>query len=304
MDRRINNGLIFIMAFDMLSAAQSVWLGSLLQGVPVKHSLLAIFSIVAGFFLLLTFYRRDPWPPLDKQRLMLFAGLNLGTLATWLFLYESLRFVEPAMTAAVLYGANPIATLLITLILAGSLRGLTMGRFLVGIATVASMWMVAHTVLQGNSGMGRQDSETSLYGLLMALLTGCAMALVNVISKRIYDQGYKLHQLMSMRFFLLIAVCAFYSQGIGETLVHSGWAFLIIALLGNVVPLYCLQKGISMSEPALVSYVLLLTPILVFVFQLFDNRLILSGYSILAIAVVLFFAMLGLKVERQALQKQ
>ncbi|MCF5714916.1 hypothetical protein I9H06_00315 [Pseudomonas tremae] len=300
----MNNGLIFIMAFDMLSAAQSVWLGRLLQGVPVKHSLLVIFSIVAVFFLLITFYRRDPWPKLDKRRFLLFAGLNLGTLATWLFLYESLRFVEPAMTAAVLYGVNPIATLIITLTLAGSLKGLTTGRVLVGIATVASMWIVAHTVLEGNSGLGLQDNQSSIYGLLMAILTGCAMALVNVISKKIYDHGYKLHQLMSMRFFLLIAVCVFYSTGISETIMHSGWAFLVIAILGNVIPLYCLQKGISMSEPALVSYVLLLTPILVFMFQLFDNRLVLSSHSVLAIILVLLFATIGLKVEQKAIRNQ
>lgn len=303
MDRGMNNGLVFIMAFDILSAAQSVWLGSLLQGVPVEHSLLAIFSIVALFFLLVTLYRRDPWPALGRRNLALFVGLNLGTLATWLFLYESLQFVEPAMTAAVLYGVNPIATLLLTLALAGSLQGLTKGRLLVGVATVASMWLVAHTVLQGNSGLGEQDSASSLYGLLMAVLTGCAMALVNLISKRIYEQGYQLHQLMSMRFFLLIAFCALHGQGIGTSVADNGWAFLTIALLGNIIPLYFLQKGISLSEPSQVSYMLLLTPILVFAFQLFDSRLTLSSYSILAILVVLSFAIIGLKVEKNALQK-
>lgn len=270
----------------------------------MQHSLLVIFSVVALFFMLITAYRRDPWPAWEARRLMLFIGLNVGTLATWLFLYQSLRFVEPAMTAAVLYGVNPLATLVLTLILAGSLRGLTVGRVLVGVATIASMWLVAHTVLQGNSGMGQQDSKASLYGLLFAVLTGCAMASVNVISKRIYDQGYQLHQLMSMRFFLLIIVFAFYGQGLGESLGQNGWAFLAIALLGNVIPLYCLQKGISLADPAEVLYVLLLTPILVFVFQLFDNRLSLSGYSIIAILVVLFFALIGLKVEQKALRRQ
>lgn len=298
MDRGMSNGLLLVMVFDVLSAAQSVWLGRLLQGVTVEHSLLAIFSTVAGFFLLVTLYRRDPWPALTVRNALLFAGLNVGTLATWLFLYQSLRFIEPAMTAAVLYGVNPIATLLLGLLLAGSLQGLSKGRVLVGLATVASMWLVAHTVLQGNSSLGTQQGDSGPYGLAMAVMTGCAMASVNLISKRIYEQGYQLHQLMSMRFFLLILVCAFHASGFEQSVRDNAGAFLMIAVLGNIVPLYFLQKGISRSEPSQVAYVLLLTPILVFAFQLFDNRLHLSLYSILAIIVVLGFAMLGLKIEQ------
>ncbi|TDB52815.1 hypothetical protein C5467_15680 [Photorhabdus khanii subsp. guanajuatensis] len=300
---KMNKGILFVLTFDVLSAAQSVWLGSLLQGINVYNILFINFSIITIIFAILNYFHRDNQAVLNLRSIMNFLILNVATLGSWLFLYISLRYMEPALTAATLYGINPLATLIISVILLKQMRNLTPVKLLLSIFTIICMLLVGYTVSEGHSGLANVEHQQLILGFIMAILTGFCMATVNVVSKKIYDSGFTLYQLMSMRFFLLLIVSFYFSKELTIDLNTHLTAFMIIAIFGNVVPLFMLQKGIALISPVQVSYILLLTPLFVFAFQIFDSRLALSIYSLIAIISVVVISFIGLRIEKKQEEK-
>ncbi|PQQ31945.1 hypothetical protein C6H64_04385 [Photorhabdus luminescens] len=300
---KMNKGILFVLTFDVLSAAQSVWLGSLLQGINVYNVLFINFSIITIIFAILNYFHRDNQAVLNLRNVMYFLILNAATLGSWLFLYISLRYMEPALTAATLYGINPLATLIVSVVLLKQMKNLTAVKLLVSVFTIICMLLVGYTVSEGHSGLTNVEHRQLIHGFMMAILTGFCMAIINVVSKKIYDNGFNLYQLMSMRFFLLLIVSFYLSKDLTVDFNTYLTEFMIIAIFGNVIPLFMLQKGIALVPPVQVSYILLLTPLFVFVFQIFDSRLKLSIYSLIAIISVIIISFIGLKIEKNQEEK-
>ncbi|WP_350306514.1 hypothetical protein [Photorhabdus viridis] len=100
-----------------------------------------------------------------------------------------------------------------------------------------------------------------------------------------------------------LSISFYFSKGLTIDLNTHMTAFMTIAILGNVVPLFMLQKGIALISPVKVSYILLLTPLFVFAFQIFDSRLALSIYSLIAIISVVVISFIGLKIEKKQEEK-
>ncbi|MCW7550682.1 DMT family transporter, partial [Photorhabdus sp. APURE] len=240
---------------------------------------------------------------LNLRNIMYFLILNAATLGSWLFLYISLRYMEPALTAATLYGINPLATLIVSVFLLKQMRNLTSVKLLVSVFTIICMLLVGYTVSEGHSGLTNVENRKLIHGFIMAILTGFCMAIINVVSKKIYDNGFNLYQLMSMRFFLLLIVSFYLSKDLTADFNTHLTEFMIIAIFGNVIPLFMLQKGITLVPPVQVSYILLLTPLFVFVFQIFDSRLEFSIYSLIAIISVIIISFIGLKIEKNQEEK-
>ncbi|MBV7262657.1 DMT family transporter [Photobacterium sp. WH77] len=299
----MNKGVMFVLTFDVLSAAQSVWLGSLLQGVKIYNILFVNFAIISLTFALMNHFNKKDKATITIKDSFLFLVLNIGTLGSWLFLYISLKYIEPALTAATIYGINPLATLLVSLIVWKAFSELSKAKLFVSILTIGCMVIVGLTVTGGYSSVTNDGHHELTLGFIMAIMTGFCMAIVNVISKKIYENGFNLYQLMSMRFFLLLVVSFYMGSNIVNDIQEHAFAFVVIAILGNVIPLFMLQKGIALIPPRQVSYLLLLTPLFVFLFQYFDSRLQLSFYSLLAIMSVVVLSVLGSYIESRKKEK-
>jgi drug/metabolite transporter (DMT)-like permease len=295
----VNAGVLYIFSFSVLSAAQAVWVSSILQAENVYTVLFVIFVIVTAIFGTITAFGRKGDIELSGRSGIFLLVLNVATVGIWLFLYISLKYIEPALSATLIYGMNPIMTLGITVLLSDRRAMPSAARLVVAFLTIASMTAVGLTVVSGRSAIADAQTATMVVGLVMTVLTAICFALVNTISKKLYEFRFQQHHIMSMRFFLLIPVTFLLAEDISASLAEHWFAYLLIAVMGNVVPLYLLQTGIKKTEPMQAAYVLLLTPMLVFTFQYFDNRLEFSIFSLASILLVLMFSALGVYVEHR-----
>ncbi|MDG9668708.1 EamA family transporter [Hahella sp. CR1] len=294
----MNKGLMYVIIFDILSAAQSVWLGSLLQGISIFNILFINFSIITIVFVGLNLLSKKNSGKLTIENVVYFVILNISTLGSWFFLYSSLQYMEPALSAVTLYGINPLATLFVSVLIFRKASIMTTPKVAVAFLTIISMIVVGITVSEGESAITSYNNSEVMQGFIFAILTGFCMAVINVVSKKIYDNGFNLYQLMSLRFFALLIFSFLMSKEISIDFQQNISAFLIIAIIGNVIPLLMLQKGISISEPSKVAYTLLLTPIFVFMFQQLDDRISLSLHSLAAISTVVILSIVGTYIDR------
>lgn len=295
----MNTGVLYILSFGILSAAQAVWVSSILQDENVYTVLFVIFVIVTAIFGTITAFGKKGDIELSGRSGLFLLVLNVATVGIWLFLYISLKYIEPALSATLIYGMNPILTLGITVFLSARRVMPSAARLMVAFLTIVSMAAVGLTVVSGRSAVVGTETSKLVIGLLMTVLTAICFALVNTISKKLYEFRFQQHHIMSMRFFLLIPVTFLLADDIGASLSEHWFAYLVIAVLGNVVPLYLLQTGIKKTEPVQAAYMLLLTPMLVFTFQYFDNRLEFSIFSLASILLVLMFSALGVYTEHR-----
>lgn len=296
--RGLNIGVIYILSFSILSAAQSVWVGHLLQGIPFFDVVFVVFFLVFLFFISISSLNTKASKPLESKHVGSFVLINFATLGAWIFLYGSLSFIEPALTASTLYGINPLITLLSGYVLLEGAVRITLRKLVVALFSVLSLVLVGVTVMGGYSGVPASINEL-LSGYTLAILAGISMALVNVSSKKIYNYGYSVYQLMSLRFFILLIASFALADSPVEFFHENIKAFLAIAFFGNIAPLFLLQKGINHSDASSVAYLLLLTPLFVFFFQALDSRIDLSAFSLATIIAVCLFTFLGLRMEKQ-----
>ena len=233
----MNTGVFYIFSFSALSAAQAVWVSSILQDENVYTVLFVIFVVVTAIFGTITAFGKRGEMEVSARSGLFLLILNVATVGIWLFLYISLKYIEPALSATLIYGMNPIMTLGISIFLSDRRAMPSAVRLIVAFLTIVSMVAVGLTVVSGRSAIVDAEPGTLAVGLAMTVLTAICFALVNTISKKLYEFRFQQHHIMSLRFFLLIPVSFLLAEDVGRSLADHWLAYLVIAVLGTVVPL-------------------------------------------------------------------
>ncbi len=221
--------------------------------------------------------------------------LNFSTTLAWVGYFLGLKELEPAIVSAITLGFGPLITgfLLKVYRPRSEITGL---EKVAGMGILFSMFYLAIVSLTGQSAVTHIPQMNLVWGILFSFVGAMGIAGNTVFSKRISDAGFTATQIMSVRFFLLLAVC-----GIAVTLRRPDITTALsipgliaaIAIFGTIVPLYLLQRGIGLSEPMVVSLILPLGPVIVTLFQQADPRLTFSVFSLLGVILVTLFSALG-----------
>lgn len=281
-------GILYVVAFLVLANANAVFSGNLLQQLHPFTFLFWSFVITSGFFL---------------TRLLLSSGtcglaiglnasgpliiLNFTSALNWIGYFYALRYIEPAIVSAIMGGLGPVSTILLERIVRR--RQLPLYTYVVAMGILSGTVLLAWASLVGLSGIRPINVSDTLIGLAAAAIGGASQALNTIATKQLGECSWTATRIMAHRFYLLIIVAA--------VLAYSGPGFMIASsmqigglaiatLLGVIIPLWLLQRGILLSEPFTVAALLAWAPLLTYVFQVFDARIQWSMTSALGCSMI------------------
>lgn len=295
-------GVGYILVFNLLSGIQAVYLSGLLQKANLFATIAITFFFVSIFFLGVSFFmNREKNTDIPIAKFYNVLAINLTTAGSWLGLFVALKYIEPAVVSALANAIGPMLTLFITVKLAKSDK-LTRAELVSAIGVFFCMMLMIHSTINGTSALGNISRNHAIIGITMSFLCGLSMVLNTIFSKRLSNQGVKPHSIMTFRFILIILVSA-YIAGYNEIMVtmQQYWLrLLLVAMLGNVLPLYILQVGISKVSPLIVSFALVLAPLFYFLSQQFSSRISFSAETLIFILCSLMFLSYGIIAKSKA----
>ncbi|BEL87543.1 MULTISPECIES: hypothetical protein [Serratia] len=286
------SGPTYILGYCILGAAIDVFLSGLLQSIDLFVLLFWTFTLTwLGFFVIsVLFFPVKLRACLNAWKLILL--LNISTLGAWVGLFVGLKWTEPSILVAMLFGLSPIISVFIEIY----------NRNSVGVKNIVISVMLAFivAVLMILAVKGQRfnpfDSNT-LFVLalgLVCLVTSTCMAVGTYIAKSLSKQAFNAVNIQSFRFPLLIGVCALMlpSEGVLATTQSSFWMYLpIIVILGNILPLWMLQKGIELTSALTTNIIVNVSPCITLLLEVFDPSIAYSHMK-LAVLVMLLLVML------------
>ncbi|WP_407114316.1 EamA family transporter [Bradyrhizobium sp. LMG 9283] len=277
MANRFALGVFFVALYVVVSAAGEVYAASYFQQADVFVALLLSFAVVCLTFNLLA-RREGGEARVEKRSLLVLVALNVVTAISWIGLFIGLKYAEPAIVVAFMVALGPTATVwLNALIRRQGAPPASDSVVSVTIATIGSymIWISA----SGNAGV--EWGARSSFGIVLAIVAGLSLALTNILVKLLFDRGFSGRQVLAHRFYgtiLLLLGLVDHSSIVPEISQHW-FAIATIGLSTILVPLLLIQQGIRRVEPFTVNMVLSTAPIITFLFQYFDSRIVPSSHT-------------------------
>jgi drug/metabolite transporter (DMT)-like permease len=280
--------------YVILSCAKAVYLGYLEQGVHPMLMLLGCFGLVTLFFNATQLGDLRRYTARIRASARDVLVLNVCTTGSWVGYFAALAFLEPAIAIAILIGIEPVATVIITRVsqpAAPRLRSDVVTAL--GILVIALFLGVI--TFRGDSGLGALSTWHGSVGIACAIAAGVASAFVVVVSRRLASAGMTASQVMGSRFGFLLLACAGYAAiaglSLGPLVTHVG-AVVAVAVVGLLVPLFALQKGLEHGDPIFFVMIDSLSPVIMLAMQAFDPRITFSPLSLagsLAMVVIVAY---------------
>ncbi|WP_375784681.1 EamA family transporter [Bradyrhizobium sp. Pha-3] len=263
--------------YVVVSAAGEVYAASYFQQADVFFALLLSFAAVCLTFNLLAGHEGND-ATVTKSSLLIFVSLNLVTAISWIGLFIGLKYAEPAIVVAFMVALGPAATVWLNALIRR--QGVPPGSDIVVSVLIAAtgsymVWISA----SGNAGV--EWGARSSFGLFLAIVAGLSLALTNILIKLLFDRGFSGRQVLAHRFYgvilLLLGLVDHFS--IVPEISRHWFAIAAIGLSTIIVPLLLIQEGIRRIEPVTVNMVLSMAPIITFLFQFFDSRIVPSSHT-------------------------
>lgn len=275
--RQFAAGVLFIALYVVVSAGGEVFAASYFQQANVWVTLLFSFGIVSMTFNVLA-RREGIGAKVTKSSIVAFVSLNCVTAISWVGLFIGLKYAEPAIVVTFMVALGPTATAWLNALIRRQGRPPKSDiavSVLIAAIGVYMVWIAA----SGNAGI--EWGSRSSFGIFLAIAAGLSLSLTNILVKLLFDLGLSGRQVLAHRFYgaiLLLLALSDPSSILREISQH--WlAIIMIALTTIIVPLLLVQEGIRRVEPFTANMVLSTAPVITFLFQYFDSRIVPSLYT-------------------------
>jgi drug/metabolite transporter (DMT)-like permease len=273
-------GPLLVVFFGLSQAFRDVYLGGIFQRVEFFTVLLIAFGLSTIIFAgIATIRTPEQWRKLRGHGGTILA-MNLTTAMAWSSYFFALTWLEPAAVNTLHSGMGPLTVVVMgglgmRLAKAGHIGRAEMLSY-VGIAlSLAALWWV---VLTGRSGLPVGNVMATFAGLCLQMVSGSAITISMMYSKRMSDAGINAEVITALRYFGLIALAAVMTftrsgfRGIESPLDFATIALLATALM--IVPLFALQVGITRTSPLTTHVIRALGPVFVFALEQVDGRML------------------------------
>ena len=275
---------------------KEVYAAHLLQNMEPSLLIFSCFLVTSFYFNAVQGKNVKPYvASLRKNSKDIFL-LNLTTLGSWFSFFYAIKYIEPAVASTMTIAMGPLLTIILGTYLRPSSQVLKT-EILASVGLFIAIIILGFITWSGKSSIGLVATKETVVGFIAAIVCGVCIVGNTFFGKRLNDQGWSAAKVMAARFFLLLIISGFMFFRINpnmELLNNHFFNFMIIAIFGTIIPLYCLQRGIEKTEPITVSLAIAIAPLFTFLIQLFDSRLSSSIYSFAVIIFVLFFISLGI----------
>jgi drug/metabolite transporter (DMT)-like permease len=288
-------GIYFVILFVFLGAIQEVYIGKLVQEYP--PILAMTVTILYAFFFFISKNGRSTYSKLKrKMPLRLLILLNISSLLSWLGFFLSLKYIEPAISGSICFYLGPVLTTYYQYFNKYETHSIKRSDLISSIGLFVGLLILVTIAIQGESGMGQTPTSDSALGIFWAIVSAIGIVGNTIYSKSLNELQFNASDVMVVRFILLLLVgfsVSFINNSSFQILADRAGELLVISVVTVIVPLYILQKGIEITKPLTVSLLLAGMPILTFILQLFDDRLMASYQSLLGIIFCALFQIYG-----------
>lgn len=284
---RLSFGIGSLLVFSLLSAGNEVFVANRLQSIDYVTLLLLVFLPTSVLFVMLQLHR---WRAFlrqlvaDRRDVLL---VNLLTAVSWFGFFLGLRYVEPAIVAAIVVGIGPVVMLLVARVLrpASVIRATDL---IAAVGIIVALGLLTEGAVSGRTAVHQAPAPLEALGVGAALVSGISTAVAILYTKRLYDRSWSPDAVMAVRFWALVLATAAAVLIIRPTVVWSTVTWVSIAIIvsaGTIAPLYLFQLGVKHVEPVAVAIIAGAAPVFTVALQLLDPRLHWSALSIVGVTV-------------------
>lgn len=285
-------GVGSVLAYNVLTAVQDVATGNVEQVVSPFLLVLISFSFSAILFQGIAFAldRRNYRLPFSHRKQLL--QVNLQATGAWIGYFLGIKYLEPAVVAAILVGLGPVTALLVEVVTRAEK---SVGRAdLISTAGIfAGTVLLAAISITGRSSLVHLSPRQAWIGLAFTVVSAVFTVTTSYAMKGLSQAGCTPVTIMAHRFYVLVPA------SLGVVLAGGGdvrpllreWPSVFMIALVIAGGLLAYQYGIKYAPTLLVIILSAVSPLIVYVFEMGDARLRLSVYSGLFIALTSLFAL-------------
>jgi drug/metabolite transporter (DMT)-like permease len=265
------SGPTYIFGYCILGAAIDVFLSGMLQSINLFVLLFWTFTFTwLGFFLVSFLFFPVKFKKFNNSFKLIFL-LNISTLVSWVGLFVGLKWTEPSILVAILFGLSPIVSFLIEIYNKNPV-GMKSVVISVLLTFIVSVLMILAVKGQRSNPFDSNILFVLVLGLV-CIVTSTGMAVGTYMAKSLSKREFNAVNVQSFRFPLLICVCYLLlpNEGALATTQSNFWMYLpFIVILGNILPLWMLQKGLELSSPLSTNIIVNISPCITLLLEFFD----------------------------------
>ena len=289
--------LLFVGAYTILAAGNGVAAGSLLQQIDIAAFTFISFVCAVLMFALLRRLTPGAQAPLAGTLAGRdIATLNVTTAGSWILMYVAYANMEPAVASTLMCSVGPFIAVAVEKRGEQRDRGL---RTCMALGFLFGSALLAYGSLSGHSALPDFDTRRIALAIMASFGCGYFMTVSTVYLKRLSTRGFSTGQVMAHRFYLMLLATGGYALWQGTlvpTAMAHGTVIVLLSVVGVVLPLILLQRGIALGSPFLTLVVIAFAPLFSMALQLFDGRLSTSALSVAGGAITCLFSVATVRV--------
>ena len=286
-------GVVSLILSAILTSVSQVYYANRVQAVHPFWFTGISFFITTLYFQMFAFKQQSAikW----NKATSILLKLNAASALTFMGFYFALKYIEPAIVSSLEMGLGPLFVILLAI---KQKHHINKTKVSIAIGTLVACLILIYAVFAGKSALITWN-KFSLLGILASIFCGLGTVLCTLYSKQLSELGWTSSMILSKRFYgiIFLSLIATYDVILDYVIGNIGW-ILLMTLLGVLVPMYLLQKGIQYCTPFFVMMSLCFIPVFTFFFQLFDTRLQWSNITFLGVFLLLLLGIASVIADR------
>lgn len=283
-------GYVFSLVFCLATASSLILIHKTDQLINPYLAVFLTFVVCALWFNLINckslkfIYRQ-----ISKNKSNVFI-INLTTAVNWIAAFKALEYLEPVLYISIFMGFLPVITYFIKIFRAKE----SFDVKTIGMCLSILILLFAIILISKNSVQLLQNTYF-WKGVILTFISSSAGAVYMLVSKETETSlNLSPTQVVSIRFYLLLLYAGFIScfNNSFPAIHNINYTdFLILALVSSILPVYTMQKSISLIGGLKTSFVVPFTPVFTY-FLLFALHQPLSKTILpflLVLSLLLFF---------------
>lgn len=235
--------------------------------------------------------------PQWKWALKPLVKLNIASSVTFMGFYFALKYIEPAIVSSLEMGIGPIFILILLFM---QRKPMLIGQWAIAFGTFLSCGVLICAVLAGQSGVGMQLSSEMVLGVIASILCGAGAVMCTVYSKQLSEIGWTSSMILAKRFIGVVVVSFILTFDLIIPYFKDNIVWiLLVTVVGVMLPMYLLQKGIQYTNTFLVMMFLSFVPVFTFAIQLLDARIQFSALTFIGVVLLFICGVSSIFIENR-----
>ncbi|MBF8742108.1 DMT family transporter [Pseudomonas guariconensis] len=294
-------GALLVILFLIMANANAVFSGWLLQSIsPFTLLFWGFLTTTLFFFARLCTMHGISALQIPRSSVLGLVALNFFSGVSWIGYYYALKYIEPAIVSAIMGCVGPLFIFVACLSFG---RDVSVRQAITSVGIIFGTVLLAWASISNLSAVHNSNQYQVTLGLAAALIGGLGQVMTTLSTKELAKQSWNASQIMAHRFYLLItvsAIAAINDSGVMIAELSDVASVGLVTILGIIVPLWLLQRGIIMSSPFTVSVLLALGPLVTLTFQILDSRLTWSNMTVMGCGIIVISTINNFTIKKPA----